>query len=422
MAPPFRPVIRDNQPKPATPEDQLRLVATLHPIEWMVLRLKALIGQATNKGEFLSVMNATGTRGPDGRPWSAQTVNGALDRLVSAGLLADGEYACIPSLWHPLAVDAAKAPEGPALLQAVLSAFPESARGQWGSYSIQTDSTVLRRLRLAIYAGDTETYRRLLDAYDKEFTRARGPHILETLFREATLDVEWLAARHPDIQYGLFAVKLEHFLTTGQTSPDLAALVAHYRSLEDAPGFESFKWLLLYSDLLAGRIGAVRRKVDALPAAAGETLETDRLLLLGSADFLEGRNDEALGRFRLALKAYRKRIGKRKVFFNGPNGLFFLLALIGANDPALHSELQANLDGVDHAGNVFGPGFRAVQALLWLLQGMEDKARELLVDIRRGGSREPMSVACLTLVEFLVDPALARKQIKDTVVQFEALR
>ena len=422
MAPPFRPVIRDNQLKLATPEELLRVVGTLHPTERLVLRLKALIGQATNKGEFLAVMNATGKRGPDGRPWTAQTVNVALDRLVSTGLLVDGEYACIPSLWHPLAVDATKAPEGPALLQAVLSSFPENCRSQWGSYSIQTDAFVLRRLRLAIYAGDPETYRRLFDAYDKEFTRARGPHILETLFREVTLDVEWLVARHPDIQYGLFAVKLEHFLTTGQTSPDLAALVAYYRSLEDAPGYESFKWLLLHSDLLAGRIGAVRRKVDAFSVATGEALETDRLLLLGSADFLEGRNDEALGHFRLALKGYRKRIGKRKVFFNGPNGLFFLLALIGANDHALHSELLTNLDGVDHVGNLFGPGFRAVQALLWLLQGLEPKARDALADIRRGGTREPMSVACLTLVEFLVDPALARKQIKDTVAHFEALK
>ena len=92
MAPPFRTATRDHQLKPAAPEDLPRLVAALHPTERMVLRLKTLIGQATNKGEFLTVINATGTLGPDGRPWSAQTVNGALDRLVSMGLI-DGEYA-----------------------------------------------------------------------------------------------------------------------------------------------------------------------------------------------------------------------------------------------------------------------------------------------------------------------------------------
>ena len=182
MAPPFRTVTRDHQIKPAAPEDLPRLVAALHPTERMVLRLKTLIGQATNKGEFLIVINATGMRGPDGRPWSAQTVNGALDRLVSMGLI-DGEYACVPALWHPLAVEATKAPDGPALLHAVLGCLPESSRDRWGSYSIQTDPSVLRRLRLSVYANDRESYGQLLDGYTKGFRRALGPHILETLFR-----------------------------------------------------------------------------------------------------------------------------------------------------------------------------------------------------------------------------------------------
>ena len=164
MAPPFRTATRDHQLKPAAPEDLPRLVAALQPTERMVLRLKALIGQATNKGEFLTIMNATGTRGPDGRPWSAQTVNGALDRLVAMGLI-DGEYACYPALWHPLAVEAAKAPEGPAMIQAALGCLPESSRDRWGSYSIQTDTSVLRRLRLSVYANDRESYGQLLGGY-----------------------------------------------------------------------------------------------------------------------------------------------------------------------------------------------------------------------------------------------------------------
>ena len=303
-----------------------------------------------------------------------------------------------PALWHPLAVEATKAPDGPALLHAVLGCLPESSRDRWGSYSIQTDPSVLRRLRLSVYANDRESYGQLLGGYTKGFRRAIGPHILETLFRDAALDLEWLAARHPDIQHGLFAIKLDHFLNTGQASSDLAALVAHYQAHEHDPAYEGFKWLLLQTDLLGGRVGSVRKKVEAFSASTAENLETDRLLLLGSADFLEGRNDEALGHFRQALKLYKKRIGKRKVFFNGPNGLFFLLALIRANDAALHAELQANLDGVDHETNLYGVGFWSLQALLWLLQGLEPKARDLLETVREHGPREPMSVACLTLV------------------------
>ncbi len=421
MAPPFRTGPREMPGRPTPREEKLRLVERLHPTERLVLRLKALIGPPTNKADFLTVMSATGIRAPDGKPWTHQTVNGALDRLVAAGLL-EGDFSCPVALWHPLAVDALATPDGPVLLQAVLGSFPEKGRSAWGSAAFQNDWAVWRRLRLAIYANDIESYHRLLDAYDADYSRGRGPHLLEVLFREPVLALEWLTAREPDIQYGLFAVKLEHFLTTGQGSPDLAALIAHYRTREEMPGFESFKWLLLHSDLLAGRIAAVRRKIETLETGTTDAPGTDRLLLLGSTDFLEGRNDAALGHFRQALKIYKKEVGKRKIFFNGPNGLFFLLALIETNDPALHSEIQTHLDGVDHGANLYSPGFQALQALVWLLQGLEPKARELLAEIRRGGTPEPMSAACLTLVEFLTDPALATSHIDDTRTRFAALK
>ena len=101
-------------------------------------------------------------------------------------------------------------------------------------------------------------------------------------FCDTLLDVPWLASRAPVIQYSFFATKLEHFLTGGQAPSDMAALVAHYRAREDEPGFAPFKWLLLNSDLLAGRIAAARRKIDALAGEMVDTPEPSRLLILGS--------------------------------------------------------------------------------------------------------------------------------------------
>ena len=47
--------------------------------------------------------------------------------------------------------------------------------------------------------------------------------------------------------------------------------------------------------------------MKSMPPAAPETAASSRFLLLGSVDFLEGRNDEALASFRQALKLYKKR-------------------------------------------------------------------------------------------------------------------
>ena len=45
---------------------------------------------------------------------------------------------------------------------------------------------------------------------------------------------------------------------------------------------------------------------------------------------------------------------------------------------------------------------------------MLDRLRQIAV-------REPVSAACLALVEFLIDPALAKARIKDTEARFAAL-
>ena len=122
-----------------------------------------------------------------------------------------------------------------------------------------------------------------------------------------------------------------------------------------------------------------------------------------------------------ALKLYTKEVGRRKVFFEGSNGLFFLLALIRANDLTLHAEIQRHLDAVDRAGNPFSVGFQAILAMLHLLRGAEPKARALLDDLRKFAVHEPVSAACVALAEFLIDPALAKARIKDTEARFAAL-
>ena len=109
------------------------------------------------------------------------------------------------------------------------------------------------------------------------------------------------------------------------------------------------------------------------------------------------------------------------MFFEGSNGLLFLLTLIRADDSALYAEIQTYLDAVDHAGNPFRNGFRAVLALLLLLRGMEPKARTLLDDLRKLPIHEPLSSALVALVEFLIDPVLAKARIKDTEARFAAL-
>jgi len=318
MAPPLKTVTAAN-----TSDGLLQRAARLHPADRMMLRLKALIGPPTGKNEFLAIVNAANVTEPNARPWSMPAINGVLNRLVSQGLL-DKDLSCPTTLWHPLAVDALAAPEGPVWHLVVLDAFPEPRRHH-GYSAIQSDWTLLRRLRLAIYANDGNSYHRLLESYQKHFVRSQGPHVLEALFLDATLEVNWLASRVPEIRDDLFRIKLAHFVGTGHAPSDLPALISHVRANEDQPGYEALKWELLHSDLLAGRIGVLRRKIDAIPTERADCAVSTRLLLRGSVNFLEGRNDEALADFRQALSSTGSKPASERSSSSGPVPCSFCL-------------------------------------------------------------------------------------------------
>jgi superfamily II DNA or RNA helicase len=402
-----------------TREDLLNQLPRLTEAERGVMRLKALVGVETNKNDFHLLLSRSGVKGPDGGSWTSNNLNPILNRLLSFGLLRP-DFACVESLRHALAIEMIAAPEGAEAAEAVRRMFPPPENRQKYSYAPTLDPGVIVRLRLAIYQNDINAFDVEIEDCDKVSSWVSGPHILEILFADELLDVSWLDARALGIQFRLFWVKFSRLLSFGKASADVPGLLAHYRRRENEPGYEHFKSALLRLDILGGELAAARLKILSLPEV--ETKPSDRHLLLGSVEFLEGHNDEALAEFRQALKLLKKEVGKRKAFFPGYNGLFFLLALIRTNDAALHDEIQTHLDVVKSENTPYGGGFLAIQALLLLLRGTEAKARSVLGVQRKVALREPLSAACLALVEFLIDPAWAKERIKDTEARFVALQ
>ena len=345
-----------------------------------------------------------------------------LNRLLSLGLL-NADFSCVESLRHPLAIEMIAAPEGGKAAEAVRRIFPAAP----------TSLRIIIRIphnRIPARASDcdwrsTKTTATPSASRSPNMTKptaaALGPHILEDLFADTILDVSWLASRDLDIQFRLFWVKLERLLSTGQAAADMPAILAHYRDREDTPGYAEFKWALLRVDILAGKLVAAKAEDPLNAGGVAGNRAVQPHLLLGSVDFLEGRNDEALAEYRHALKLYKKEIGKRKVFFEGSNGLFFLLALIRANDSALHAEIQTHLDAIDHDGNPFSAGFQAVLALLFLLRGAEPKARACWMTCGKSPCMNRCPRPASRWWSSSIDPALAKARIKDTEARFAAL-
>ena len=160
--------------------------------------------------------------------------------------------------------------------------------------------------------------------------------------------------------------------------PGLPELIARYRGLQDRPGFAPVRRALLEHDVLALRLDEARGLLAKLDEADAPLRQAAEATLC----FLAGENAEAIGLYRAALKELRKQAGKRKLFLEGAHGLFFLMALLRANDAALHAEIQAGIDVLPLDERPHPGGWVALQVLLWLAQGLEGKAREQITRLQ----------------------------------------
>ena len=404
--------------KPLSEADLWHRYAQLPAGSKQVLRLKSLVFLPTNKTVFLDCLARSGLRAPDGKAWSSRSVNVVLEELLGQGLLTE-DLACPPTLLHPVAVDAAASTDGEVLVAAVVRAFPARRSMSYYLSGEQVDCDAVRRLiRLAIYANDAAGFSTNWDLHHEKCDASRAPDLLGALFATLPLALGWLASRRPVIQLALFNAKLSAFLRSGVPGPDLPALLDHYRAQQHKEDFAASRPALLLFDLLAGRLDDVQRGIAAVEDPVG----TIRQAFEGTVAFLRGRNEAALQHYRDALKLHRKHVGKRKVFLDGVHGLFFLMALLRANDAALQAEAQAGLDAELSNPSAYAGGFRALQALLWLAQGLEPKAREMLGQLRAAMPTEPLSAACVALAEHAVDANLTHAHRADLDARFEQIK
>ncbi len=381
-----------------------------------VMQLKALFWLPSNKTAFLSCLTRTSLRAPDGKAWASRSLNPVLDDLIARKLLTD-DLACPPALLHAVAIEAIASADGKRLCEAVRACFPARPRpaysrpAYYGSREDTDADAAHRLLRLAIYANDDTGFIAAWDLHEKEPALPPPTEVVAAVFAFVPLEPDWLASRHAVIRLALLDAKVSALLWTGAAGPDTATAIAQYR----AERTEGVPPVLLSYDLLAGRLDGVRRGIAGAEGAVRHALE-------GTVAFLEARNADALQHYREALNLHRKQIGKRKVFLDDVHGLLFVLALLGANDAAVLAEAQAGLDTATRTDSHYAAGFLALQALVWLAQGLEAKARDLVEQLQASRVVEPLSAACVALAAHATDAELSRNSGAGLAERFEALK
>ena len=308
--------------------------------EQMVVLLKALVGVATNKGEFFEIIRASGYPAPNGKSWSPPILNIILASLQKKALLGE-DLALSPGLAEALAVRAATAPGGHDLIAKIMAAVPRSSReiggSSWGynHLPVDADASLARRLQLAVLANDADEVERLCTIVEAEIGGADAPGPLTVWLGRRLPDPTWIEALDERIQDRLVAAHMAAAIDHGWIEDATIGLIDHARQHDWGARQPRIDLALLRLDVLGERFEPAkarmaRRSADAWPVLSAKA---------GIA-FLSGNTDEALPLFRLALKQYRKIRSKRNVILPGEAGVFHLLALLKADDARLHGEIE----------------------------------------------------------------------------------
>ena len=153
---------------------------------------------------------------------------------------------------------------------------------------------------------------------------------------------------------------IEQGLQTAET----IAIVQHYTGVAPGETGASLNTLLLRLDILSANLDRARQRIEALPESEAHLAAAHE----ASIAFLTGDNAAALAGFRNAQKLLRQSLGKRKVALEAEAGLFHMLALVRASDPAQRTELRGLIDAATVEVTPFYLAHRSVEALLELIE------------------------------------------------------
>ncbi len=331
--------------------------------EQQVLYLKALIGEATSRAVFLDCLGRLGA-GPDGRAWSARTLNPILQRLQAKGLL-DETLAYPTAHRDRLIAEALSSPAGQALLRAVRDVLPpdQPNRHWYDSKTVEADTD--RWMRLAVHLNDVDEFNRLQELRARHCRTALGA--IAKAFASAHVGAAWLSTRAPVFQAAILSAKTERLIATGLPVPDHDELVEQARrDCRADPALLPLWPLVADADLLHGRLASLAEHIAAPPPGLREDLVPT---YAGAHALLSGDIPGAVARFAEALRLHRKVTRKRKGRLPDHLELLRLTALVGADDAALHAEIEDGLEGKERS-----PGFVAIRALLELARNRHGRA------------------------------------------------
>ncbi len=312
-------------------EKLLNFFAALSPRQQTFVFLAAIIFVPAQKKDFercLAAIKEVRFQDDEGDDSSTETLNNSLGRLQNLNLL-NWKLQCNPQIIEIISRKAVLAGCHREFADIVRRELPaEKGQGNKSGH-------FLRDARIGLYNNDFDLFNRSLFKYYQcpEIGETAAP--LAVIFNNP-FDSQWFSTLPPYLQlHGLREIFQESLVNLTPCEGPLNFLLAREKEGDIPEGGESsFYYLLISQLILRGRIPAS----TALLARIGENILG--FGLRGWLEFLKGKNSRALEFFNNDLASLKKIHGKKDVFFTGPEGLFFMLALLNSGDYSFNREIK----------------------------------------------------------------------------------
>jgi superfamily II DNA or RNA helicase len=304
----------------------------LPELNQQILQLFSVIYGPVSRATFLECLNRAGIHDAKRKPFVVATLKSSLDTLIAGGFLIQEKSQgpqCQPLLSEVATRDAIKAGTFGTWVEAVEACIPIRQSWKNGPRSFSSEAQFVREVRIGLYRKDLKFIEQQFEDYYRFGFIADKVSLNEILLLVCMnpFDQDWLLSLPPEIYSTALVSILEH--GAANLFPAEEALACLYDlCLETSPKIYSPVLPLLLTEqlLLRGRLEDAQLSL----AKVSSPYRDQALMFEGWLAFLQGDSEKAIAFYTTALKAFRKAIGKRKVYFDTVNGIFFVLALIKA--------------------------------------------------------------------------------------------
>lgn len=300
------------------------------PLRQQIVQLLSIAYEPISRAVMLICLNQLGARDKNDKPLTPGTLKTQVDALMASGLLTQEPSQgpqCNRLLVEVATRDAVKAGTFETIADVVQQQIPIRTGWNQETRFFTGERQLIREVRIGIYRSDlpfvnqqfSEYYR-----YNYQKDKRSTEEILTQIFNNP-FDSAWLGTLSTELyETALLSVLNQSLLKLSPADEAFELLIQDCTHSDNTLDWKRGLWVEQL--VLRGRLNEAQQALEPLSGRSRDAAA----VLWGWIYFLKGENDRAIEQFTIALTTVRKASGKRKYYFQSIAGVFFVLALIKA--------------------------------------------------------------------------------------------